>query len=275
VLQHGLSDKAAFGTAWAEDPLADVDVIFLAGPIFREGSLRRYQEMHSASFGRIRLVNIGLPKTDELFRQTDARKKVVASLQLNPNLPTVCYAPTFEHTASLEKCGVDIIRTLARLDANIIVKLHHCSLKMPDAAPWIVKETGGKDWRAIVKEMERQYPNVKLAVHGNATPYLIASDVLVSDASGVAYEFVLLNRPIVFFDVPELFEEYGTQGIHYWGRKCGDVVQTVDELASAVRRALVDSTWKESPRRELIDRLVYNPGNATEMAGQAIMSLLD
>jgi hypothetical protein len=277
VMQHGLSDKGAFYVEGngIDDPLADYDVVFLVGPIFREGSLRRYAEENPETYKRLKLVAVGAPKTDALFRPRVPRVQVLNELGLDPARPVVCYAPTYERTASLEQAGLDIMRALASLDANVIVKLHHCSLKRPEDDPWIVHETAGKDWRKTVRALEREYANLRLATAHDANPYLAASAVLVSDASGVAYEYLLLNRPLVFFDVPKLFESYGTNGIPYWGRRCGDIVRDTDELVRSVRRGLENPMYKQREREEMIRRVVYTRGDATERAGRAILELAE
>lgn len=273
VMQHGLSDKAAFSEIEKSDPLADFDVVFLVGPVFREGSLEDYRRRHPATITRLQFREIGLPKTDALFNAEARRDQVLQDLGLDPSRPTVCYAPTWERAASLEQAGVDIIEALGQLPVNVIVKLHHASL-CTEPYEWILRDGhGGKDWRRILAEITTRRPNVKLAPGQDAVPYLIASDLLVSDASGVAYEFVLLDRPVVFFDVPKLFAKYGTNGIHHWGRVCGDVVPDVDALKSAVAENLAQPTRKHAERINWITRITYSRGDATAKAGRAILEL--
>jgi hypothetical protein len=274
VMQHGLSDKLAFGDIGKRDPLGDFDVLFLSGAAFREGSLSGYRKRYPDTYDRLRIEEIGAIRTDVLFRSVTEREGVLVELGLDPGLPTVCYAPTWERTASLEQHGIAIVSALAALPVNVIVKLHHVSLCTANH-PWIVQDGhGGKDWRRILREQERQYPNVRLAPGHDAAPYLLASDLLVSDASGIAYEFLLLDRPIVFMDVPELFSHYGRDGIHFWGRACGDVVSDPDALAAAVMANLRDPERKRSDRERLIPRVSYARGDATARAGNAILSLV-
>ena len=275
VMQHGLSDKTAFGEIGKVDPLADFDVVFLAGPVFREGSLDIYRQKHAGTYARLRFMEIGLPKTDLLFKNTVSREKVLVDLGLKPDLPTVCYAPTWEKCASLEQHGVKIIEALGSLPVNVIVKLHHASLcAMP--YDWILRDGhGGKDWRKIVGEIESRRQNVKLATGQDGTPYLIASDLLVSDASGIAYEFILLDRPVIFFDVPDLFDTYGKDGIHYWGRESGDIVCDIESLKQATMRNLCDPVRKRADRAKLMNRISYSRGDATEKAGWAILELMN
>ena len=52
---------------------------------------------------------------------------------------------------------------------------------------------------------------------------LFAADLLITDASSVANEYALLDRPIVFLDVPELLAAAGGEGsapdLETWGRR--------------------------------------------------------
>jgi CDP-glycerol glycerophosphotransferase (TagB/SpsB family) len=134
---------------------------------------------------------------------------------------------------------------------------------------------GGKNWRQIICEIEKRRSNLKLATGQDATPYMLASDVLVSDASGVAYEFILLDRPVVFFDVPELFARYGKNGIHFWGREGGDIVRDVEELREAVMLNMRNPARKKPQREKLLPRICYSRGDATEKAGRAILALME
>jgi hypothetical protein len=274
VMQHGLSEKVVFSDRNRTDPLADFDVVFLVGPIFRAGSLRSYCERHPDTCRRLRFMEIGLPKTDALFKNEARRESVLGELGLDQTRPTVCYAPTWEKWASLEQHGVEIIEALASMPINVIVKLHHASLcTIP--YDWIMRDGhGGKSWSKIIGEIASRRPNLKLAAGQDAMPYLIASDLLVSDASGIAYEFVLLDRPVVFFDVPDLFAAYGQDGIHFWGRECGDIVKSVESLADIVMSNLKDPDRKREDRQRWIPRISYSRGDATEKAGKAILSLM-
>ncbi|MFH1115731.1 MAG: CDP-glycerol glycerophosphotransferase family protein [Pseudomonadota bacterium] len=272
VMQHGLSDKAAFGEIGKSDPLADFDVVFLIGPIFREGSLRKYRKNHPETYSRLVFLNTGSPKTDLLFRASDDGTALLKELGLDTSLRTVCYAPTWERYASLERHGREIITQLAHLDVNVLVKLHHASL---DTYPhdYIIKlGHGGRDWRKTLREIEQRLPNVRLAPGKDATPYFLVSDLLVSDVSGAAFEFVLQDKPVIFFDTPEIFEFYGGDGIHYYGRECGDIVTTVEELIPAVQRNLTSPCHMSNQRKKWISRISYSRGDATQRVCVAIVS---
>ena len=275
VMQHGLSDKAAFSDLAKKDTLADFDVVFLVGPVFNEGSLRDYAAKYPETFARLRFVEVGSPKTDTLFHPTRDRASILGELGLDPSRTTVCYAPTWESSASLEQCGVEIIEALAELDVNCIVKLHHLSVNRSPAEAWGVMEREGVNWVETVRLMERRFPRLRLATGQDANPYLTASDVLVSDVSGVAFEYMLLDKPIVFFDVPKLFEHYGKAGIHYWGREGGDVVTSLEDLKVVVLRNIADPDQKRAERRKWASRISFSQGDSARRAGEEILKLAE
>jgi CDP-glycerol glycerophosphotransferase (TagB/SpsB family) len=95
------------------------------------------------------------------------------------------------------------------------------------------------------------------------------ADLLLTDASSVANEFALLDRPMVFLDVPELIEaarQKGAVDLETWGRKAGDVVTDPADAVRAVADALGRPERHSDVRRALAEDLFYNPGAATGAA---------
>src|SRR5207247_2688406 len=142
---------------------------------------------------------IGMPKADCLVDGSLERGTVLRSLGLMPDRPTVLYAPTWSPASSLNRIGVDLVLRLRSLPVNIVVKLHDRSC---DPRP---RYSGGIDWRAALA------PHVEagrcvLATSSDICPYLVAADVMITDHSSSAFEYLLLDRPIVRIHVPELLD---------------------------------------------------------------------
>ena len=102
------------------------------------------------------------------------------------------YAPTGELRNSLETMGEELIAKLDALDRyDILVKLHD-------------HPHGATDWWSRLAPLESEH--VRLVREPDVVRTMSIADLLISDASSVANEFALLDRPIVFLDVPELIE---------------------------------------------------------------------
>ena len=84
---------------------------------------------------------------------------------------------------------------------NLIVKLHPISY-CPEDGPNYEFYTGGINWIERFKNLK----HIKLQIFissGSIDPYLSASDVMVTDLSSVALEFIMLDKPVIYIDCPE------------------------------------------------------------------------
>jgi CDP-glycerol glycerophosphotransferase (TagB/SpsB family) len=213
-------------------------------------------------------VLVGYPKVDGLLQGAWPAAQVRASLGLPPATPTVLYAPTFSTANSLHLAGECIIATLLASGCNVIVKLHDRSM-VPHP-----KHTDGIDWPARLQHFER-HSNFALAREADASPYLSAADVLVTDHSTVGFEFALLDRPLVVVDAPRLRDAARIdEGKWRLLRGMADVVTTPDDLRDAVTRALAAPARLHAERRRAHDLFAY-AGGATERALKVVYELLD
>ena len=124
------------------------------------------------------------------------------------------------------------------------------------------------------REPERLRPlldaHTKLVHDFDVTPYLFAADLLLTDASSVSSEYALLDRPMVFLDVPAMLESIRAKGravdLDTWGRNGGVTVQWPDEAVDAVRWSLAHPRHGSDVRRAMAKDLFYNPGRAADAA---------
>ncbi len=90
---------------------------------------------------------IGMPKVDRLVDGSLQRNAVLTSLGLDSDRKTVLYAPTWSPQSSLNRLGLDLIRRLAALRVNVIVKLHDRS------RDGRTRYSGGRDWPAAIADV--------------------------------------------------------------------------------------------------------------------------
>lgn len=274
-MQHGLTDKSAFfhEESGIPDPLFCYDGLFLSGPVFLAGSMIEYKKRNPETFERLEMFGIGSPKTDALFINNDSNDVFYNKYSIDRNKPIVTYAPTYEKNASLTQYGFEIIKSLGQIDANILIKLHHVTLKDIEKEPWVAEHTEGINWEKEIAEFGKTYPNIKLIKEQNANQTLKVTDILVSDVSGISYEYLLQNKPIVFYDVPKVFEEHGKEGIHFWGRKSGEIAHNPDELKLFVEDAIKNPDKKCAEREDVIRKVAFNVGTATKAACETLLEI--
>ena len=246
---HGVSFR---NLAIREDQ-RQYDALFIAGPYMMRGFRKRVFKGASA-----KLLPIGFVKVDRLRDGSLDRAKILKRIGFRGDRPVLLYAPTGDKRNSLELMGEEVIRRIAEADRwDLLVKLHDHPKD---------RET---NWpRKLARFLG---PHVKLVRNDyDVVPYLFVADLLVSDASSVANEYALLDRPIVFLDVPRLIARAKAKGamvdLGTWGRHGGVTVRRPAEVVGAIRRALANPGKGSRVRRAMAKDLFYDPGSATERA---------
>lgn len=258
---HGVS----FKNYCIKEKALRYDRLFLPGPYHR----RRYIEAGLMREDDPRLKVVGLPKLDRLVDGTLDREAILVGLGLDPAKKTLLYAPTGDIGNSLFRRGQEIIDTVAKLDVNLIVKPHDHASKDPDCPI---------DWLARLRAMQAdRRPRFAVEFHPDIVPLMWASDLLVTDASSVAFEYTLLDRPIVFMECPDLFnsERARSFDLKTWGRRGGDVCDATEDLLELVPRLLEDASERAEIRQAIAQDLFHDPGNAARNSALALYEELE
>jgi hypothetical protein len=230
------------------------DHYFIVGPYMR----RRFADAGLLGESDPRAVPIGFMKTDPLLNGTLDRARVLQRLGFSGERPVVLYAPTGARHNSLETMGEQVIARINRAGRyDLAVKLHDHP-KNQDT-----------DWHARLAPFEG--PHCRIADEPDVVPLLHAADLLLSDASSVSNEFTLLDRPIVYLDVPELIAEASARDrsmldLDTWGRRAGLVVKQADDVEGAIAFSLQHPYTNSEVRRAMAGDFFYNPGRATDTA---------
>ena len=188
----------------------------------------------------------GYPQLDPLFRRAPP-----PALPLDPARPTVLYAPTWNLGLTSASMIGDRLVELVRARApgvNVIIKPH------PVIGDWRPR------WMARWARMAAAHRGVHLVAdtHADVTPYLLASDVLVSDASSVIFEFLALDRPIVLVTNPLHTADpaWVPDDIVWQWRDLGHEIHHAEELSAAVALALRDPGARRE-RRQAYARILF------------------
>ena len=246
---HGLSFR---NMAVRRDVLV-YDHLFVTGPYMK----RLFQEQQLLRPSDPRLVPIGFPKVDRLLDGSLDRAAILRRLGLSGRRPVLLYAPTGQRGNSLETVGEEVVRRLRATGRyDIIIKLHDHP-----------RDTT-VDWSTRLRPLLDRH--TRLARDFDVVPYLFVADLLISDASSVSSEYSLLDRPMVFLDVPDMIVAMRTKGraldLDTWGRKAGATVRWPDEAVDAVRESLAHPRRGSDMRRAMARDLFYNPGQAADAA---------
>jgi hypothetical protein len=215
-------------------------------------------------------VLVGYPKLDRLVNGAYDRDQVRRSLGLSPRRPAALYAPTYSEASSLHLAGEEIVRSLVGAGLNVLVKLHDRSLD-PDP-----RYNAGIDWRARFMALQRELPErVRFVDTGDGSPLLAAADLMVTDHSSIGFEYLVLDRPLLVFDAPDLTRaaRINPEKVALL-RSAATVVQTTKELARAAVQAIQAPGEQSDTRRRVAGELFFEPGGATDRAVGLIRRML-
>lgn len=253
---HGV----AITNCFLKPQINDYDRFFMIGPYM----VRRFVQKGLLREDDPRIEMIGMPKLDRLVDGSLDPAALKRQLELDPALPVVLYAPSGTHS-SIESEGLQAIRRLRERPINLLIKLH-------DKSRDFRRHTA--NWLSRVKKLENG--QVRVLEDFDIVPYLALADVLISDFSSAANEFLLRDRPIIFLDTPEKYEINKERWDNeVWGQKVGVKVRTVDELEAALEDALAHPERMSEIRQQAAADIFYQPGTATQRAVEKIYQLLE
>jgi hypothetical protein len=210
--------------------------------------LRRYAEAGLVDADSARAALIGYPKVDCLVDGSLNRSETLARAGADASRPTVLYAPTWSPYSSLNSVGHQLIAA---------------------------RGSGGVDWRRRLRHVCERH-GAHLVHDADASPWLHAADLLITDHSSVGFEFMLLDRPVVVLDSPDLLAHARVNPDKVTMlRGAAHVVRQIGELGATVAAALANPAEHHVQRTRVADALFYCPGSATARAVQCIYNLLE
>ena len=214
---------------------------------------------------------VGYPKLDRLANGTIDLAAVRARFALGTR-PTALYAPTYSEASSLHLAGIDITRALDSAGFNVLVKLHDRSLDDER------RYTGGVDWRARFAALVDGSTSgrIHFVETADASPLLAAADVMITDHSSIGFEYLVLDRPLIVFDAPDLASaaRINPEKIALL-RSAATVAATAEDTARAAAAAIADPTHLSAERRRVAREMFFEPGTAARRAVDLVRSLLD
>lgn len=196
-----------------------------------------------------RCLPFGYPRTDHFLAPIDEppHDALIADRArwagLHERERVVGYFPTWRDgdTSRNLPGGIDLAELALRLGtvgAHLVFKPHIVS-ESPDPIPGVTM----------------------LAREDDADAYLPLCDVLVTDYSSLAFDFMLLRRPVVYF-VPDLAEYAGYRGFYFPPEEMmpGPIVRDAEQLFAALERALDSGP---DPRAAEVVELVWGDSDGT------------
>jgi CDP-glycerol glycerophosphotransferase len=138
------------------------------------------------------ILKKGMPRNDKLINQSDEEKnKIRKRLGLDADTKIILYAPTFrDHVSEKQSTVVDLKRVIGKLEKN--GEKWKCLIRAHSNSAGIICE-----YNDMFMDVTRYFDMADL---------LLISDMLITDYSSSAGDFILRNKPVILtvYD----YEEY-------------------------------------------------------------------
>lgn len=242
------------------------DTIFCTGPHHVQ-EMRRREEM--AGLKRKNLVKAGYGLYDQLAAS------YAAFANKGRKCPQILIAPSWQADNIMELCLEDTLDALMGKGFTVIVRPHPQYVRM--FAEQIAEL--GKHYSAHISEGELVF---ETDFADNRSIFM--SDVLITDWSGIAFEFSYCTlKPCVFINTPMKvmnpnWERYGLPVLDITLRDEVGVSLAVEEigenLAAVVAKILDDRDAYQGKIAGIVEQYLYYPGRSGEAGGIYIMKRL-
>ncbi len=187
----------------------------------------------------------GWSKLDKMDGHMD-KTRAKQNLNLDPNRPVLLYSPTFSPKYSSAPYLFEEIKKLNKYNDQWIIKFH-------DLQDRNVKNTYS----------QLNSNNIHISVSDDILPLMQASDLLITDTSSVAYEYLLLDRPIITFRAVVRKDK-------------GIDITSTSELHGAIVRSMNDpKEFAENRKYYLKELHPYQDGKSSERVLAAIHEILE
>lgn len=208
------------------------DALILSGE-YQEKEVRQMEEMRGINSREVVLG--GIPYMDEM------KKRLEAADEIPPHDRTVLLAPSWGESGILSRFGEKLIDALISTGYKIIVRPHPQSY------------TSEKDM--LDKLMQKYNDESKLVWNRDNDNFevLRRSDILISDYSGVIYDFSLVfDKPIIYTDTSFDIRPYDAA----WIKETPWTFRILPELGLELNEGNM------SDIKDLIDRCIEDPSFA-------------
>jgi hypothetical protein len=256
LLKHGAGVASrALKRHWFRKTITDFDLVLVNGEADRE-----LLSTHGPGTVVLEKVfAVGLPYLDRLQTYPEPRESYLRRLGVAPDRKVAWVGPSWRGLQAIQSRDPryfdDLIRTLQALGWEVLIKMHTCSFNRAMVQ--------GEAWAAKL----RQYAdsNVHIDYDVDDVPALLHADILITDISSRAFDFMLLDKPVIAVIPRDLFtDQLDVERIELL-RRGARLIESTAELGPAIAQELNDGESARTERQRVARRVFSNPGRATEV----------
>jgi len=199
----------------------------------------------------------GYARTDQIFAPpANLLDEISASLELDGGKSYLLYAPTWQNTRSNFEYTQKTIENLCRFaDKHNTVIIYRPHLN----------STQSFSYGNVRTLSASQYPDTE--------NLLLIADILVTDWSSIAFDYLLREKPTLFMDTAAPFESFTVDPEYRYG----EIVPDPDGLPEILERITADPDYYLSKHKDQIEKtrqFVYEEANLGNSANRCLQEAI-
>lgn len=235
------------------------DTVFCVGPHQKE-EIEKTEEIYGLP--KKELVEWGYCLLDEMCAA------YAASEHQKHERPRILIAPSWQADNIVDSCLSDILGELSHGQYDVTVRPH----------PQEVRQKPDK--MQALKERYADNPYITIQTDFSSNDTVFEADLLISDWSGIAYEYAYTTlKPVLFINTPMKvmnpeYEKIGVEPINIMLREqigCTLDVQEIGQVSDAVNNLLEQREDYAKKIEAFVDTYVYNLGTSAQAGAKAII----
>ena len=180
----------------------------------------------------------------------------------------ILIAPSWQKDNIVDSCLEGMLDDLAGKGYEVVVRPHPQQVRLQ------------QDKMDRLKERYANNPDIEIQTDFSSNSTVFEADLLVTDWSGIAYEYAFAtNKPVLFVDTPMKvmnpeYQKIDTIPINIWMRDViGDRLDPAktEETESKVRNLLEQKDAYHDKIEKIVEEYVYNLGNSAEVGAKYIV----
>ncbi len=239
------------------------DTVLVTGK-HQEEEIRKTEEIYKVR--RKNLIECGYPLLDSMLMEYEKTH----SAERNETA-TILIAPSWQDQGIMDMCLEEMLDRLKSTNYQVIMRPH----------PQYVRHK--PEYLDQLARRYEAYPNVEIQVDFSSNNTVFDADVLITDWSGIAYEYAFTTlKPVLFIDTPMKvqnpeYQKIGVVPMNVWMRKEIGMVLMPDEM-SAIEDTVCKMFENKDKFRDIIrdyrEHYIYNLGHSAEIGAKYIIGQL-
>jgi hypothetical protein len=265
LLKHGAGVASRILTRHPfRKTMFDFDLVLVSGEADRD-LLRRFG---TANFAAEKVIAAGLPYLDRLQTCAESREAYLRRMGILASKKVALIGPSWRGLQLIEarEPGYfdQVIAVLKEIDWQVLIKMHICSFNKAMAQ--------GEDWAERLCRYAQS--NIHIDYDVDDVPAFLYSDILITDISSRAFDFMLLDKPVITVFPDNLFtDDLDRERIRLL-RQGAFFIHSAAELKSIITQRLNECDLLRTERQRLVRGLFANPGRATEVVVEHLLRQL-